>query len=50
MTEMDRAHRELAAMLFGDMSRQALGAFVTGLTEVTSRLRARMQAPQPGSG
>ena len=39
MAAMDRGHRELAALLFGDMSGREFGAFAAGLDHVVRRLR-----------
>ena len=39
MAAMDRGHRELAALLFGDMSSREFGAFAAGLDHVVRRLR-----------
>lgn len=49
LAEMDRAHRELAALLFGDMSGRQFGAFVDGLGHVSSRLREGLRAAGEGS-
>jgi len=44
LAEMDRSHRELAELLFGDMSGRELRSFVDGLDHVMSRLREGLQA------
>jgi DNA-binding MarR family transcriptional regulator len=39
LAEMDGSHRELATLLFGDMSDGQLGSFLDGLDHVLRRLR-----------
>ena len=39
LAAMDRGHEELAELLFGGMSDRQLGAFVSGLDHVSTRLR-----------
>ncbi len=48
LAEMDRSHRELAELLFGDMSERQLRAFVSGLDHVSSRLREELEAARGG--
>ncbi len=43
---MERGHRELAALLFGDLPRAELQAFRAGLDHVTGRLREALQAQE----
>jgi DNA-binding MarR family transcriptional regulator len=43
LAEMDRGHRALAQLLFGDMSSRQFRSFVAGLDHVTSRLREALQ-------
>ena len=49
LAEMDSGHRDLAALLFGDMSEQQFSAFSAGLGHVTSRLRAALGSPSAGA-
>jgi DNA-binding MarR family transcriptional regulator len=44
LAEMDRAHRGLAELLFGEMSAEDFRAFVRGLDHVTDRLREGLEA------
>jgi DNA-binding MarR family transcriptional regulator len=39
LAQMDRDHRELAALLFGELSPRQLAAFAAGLDHVATRLR-----------
>ena len=48
LAEMDKGHRDLAALLFGDMAERELGAFVDALGHVTSPLREGLQAAGEG--
>ena len=50
LAEMDRSHRELAKLLFGDMSGRELRSFADGLDHVMSRLREGLQAAREGGG
>ncbi len=50
MEEMERAHRELAELLFGELSARQLRAFAGGLEHVLSRLREGIAAAADGSG
>lgn len=44
LTEMDRSHRQLAELLFGDMPASQFGAFAGGLEHVVGRLREALEA------
>ncbi|HYH88878.1 MAG TPA: MarR family transcriptional regulator [Solirubrobacteraceae bacterium] len=48
LAEMEKGHRDLAALLFGDMAERELDAFVEALGDVTSRLREGLQAAGEG--
>ena len=43
LAEMDRSHRELATLLFGEMSGRELGAFTAGLGHVVGRLKEALE-------
>jgi DNA-binding MarR family transcriptional regulator len=43
LAEMDRAHRALAELLFGDMSGEDFRVFARGLEHVTDRLREGLE-------
>lgn len=43
LAEMDTAHRELAELLFGDMTSRQFRAFTAGLAHVTGRLREALR-------
>ena len=42
--EMESGHEQLAELLFGDMSARRLGAFMSGLDHVSTRLREASEA------
>ena len=48
LAELDSGHRDLAELLFGDMSEQGFSAFAAGLGHVTSRLRDTL-GPAPAN-
>jgi DNA-binding MarR family transcriptional regulator len=47
LAAMDAGHRELAALLFGEMSERQLGSFLRGLDHVLIRLRAAIAEARP---
>ncbi len=49
VAEMDRGHRELATLLFGDMADRQFGSFVDGLGHVLRRLREELNASGEGA-
>jgi len=49
LAEMDRGHRELATLLFGDMTDRQFGSFVDGLGHVLRRLREELNASGEGA-
>ena len=49
LAEMDRGHRELATLLFGDMADRQFGSFVDGLGHVLRRLREELNASGEGA-
>lgn len=48
LADMDKDHKELAELLFGDMSGRQFDAFVGGLGHVLRRLREALQAQAEG--
>jgi DNA-binding MarR family transcriptional regulator len=48
MTAMDRSHRELAALLFGNMADREFACFARGLGHVLRRLRQELHASGVG--
>ena len=47
LSEMDRSHRELAQLLFGEMPDRRFAAFVDGLEDLMDRLREAVAARGP---
>ncbi len=47
LAAMDESRKDLAELLFGDLSSAQLKAFLHGLNHVASRLREGLQAAQP---
>jgi DNA-binding MarR family transcriptional regulator len=48
LAEMDRSHKELAGLLFGEMSGEEFDAFAGGLAHVLTRLRDALTAAREG--
>ena len=48
LAEMDRGHRELATLLFGDMADRQFASFVDGLSHVLRRLRDELNVSGEG--